>query len=205
MYYTATCSNSNANPHAVRFFTDAACKTVSPNAAPLVDGTPAGTLAALEYPCVSLSATTSISAGARNEYVYGIGSVLLWTKNGDCQGMTNGDSTHPVVCPQDVTPCCAFAVLDLVYLSHRTAIELQHFFCERMRFYPSNAVQLLPQRRRVRKTDHQPTQRVLCRGPGQRCIEIMEIFSQSKFSGLQRRCNHNGHDYQRQDIRRSTQ
>jgi hypothetical protein len=82
-------------------------------------------LAALEYPCVSLSATTSISAGARNEYVYGIGSVLLWTKNGDCQGMTNGDSTRPVVCPQVVTPCCAFAVLDLPLTSCTSHIALQ--------------------------------------------------------------------------------
>jgi len=96
MYYTATCSNSNANPHTVRFFSDAACKTASTNAAPIVDGTPAGTLAALEYSCVSLSATTSISAGARNEYVYGIGSVLLWTNNGNCQGIFNGDPAHPV-------------------------------------------------------------------------------------------------------------
>jgi hypothetical protein len=124
MYYTATCSNSNANPHTVRFFSDAACKTASTNAAPIVDGTPAGTLAALEYPCVSLSATTSISAGARNEYVYGIGSVLLWTNNGNCQGIFNGDPAHPVVCSQDVTP---IFLLDLVLLSHHPAITLAAF------------------------------------------------------------------------------
>jgi hypothetical protein len=46
-------------------------------------------MAALEYPCVSLSNTVSISAGSFNEQIYGIGSALLWTRSNSCQGLTN--------------------------------------------------------------------------------------------------------------------
>jgi hypothetical protein len=100
----------------------------------------------------------------------------------------------------------ALLLLDLVLLYH-SAITLATFLLRTRAFgfNPSNAVQLLPQRRRVCEANNQPSQRVLCRGSWQRCIEIMAFFSQSKFSSVQRRRDHNGHDYQRQDIRRSKQ
>jgi hypothetical protein len=89
LYYVAKCSNSNLNPNAVTFYSDASCSTVASTAVPSVSGTSAGTMAALEYPCVTLTETTSVSAGAWNERLYGVGSLLLWTGNNKCQGLTS--------------------------------------------------------------------------------------------------------------------
>jgi len=86
LYFRATCSNSNANPHQVTFYTDSACSSVAAGAAP---GTAAGTVAALEYPCVKISDSASVSAGGFNDALYGIGSALLWTRSSTCQGLTN--------------------------------------------------------------------------------------------------------------------
>ena len=98
LYYRAICSNSNANPHAVTFYTDSACSSVATSAAPAVPGTSAGTMAALEYPCVKISDSSSVSAGAFNDALYGIGSALLWTRSSTCQGLTNAVG-NVVGCP----------------------------------------------------------------------------------------------------------
>lgn len=98
LYYRAICSNSNANPHAVTFYTDSACSSVATSAAPAVPGTAAGTIAALEYPCVKISDSSSVSAGAFNDALYGIGSALLWTRSSTCQGLTNAVG-NVVGCP----------------------------------------------------------------------------------------------------------
>jgi hypothetical protein len=55
-------------------------------------------MAALEYPCVQISDTSSVSAGAYNEALYGIGSALLWTRSSTCQGLTNAVG-NVVRCP----------------------------------------------------------------------------------------------------------
>ena len=98
MYYKADCSSSGLNPHSVTFYLDSSCSTVATSAAnqPF---TPPGTTAALEYPCVQMTATTSISAGMWNEALWGIGSVLVWTTNNNCQGMKNADGSKVVRLP----------------------------------------------------------------------------------------------------------
>ncbi len=83
-YYIAGCSNSNNNAHTVTFYSDSACKTARSSAAP-----PSGAMAALEYPCLKISDTSSVSAGALNEALYGIGSVILWRDSASCQGTNN--------------------------------------------------------------------------------------------------------------------
>lgn len=100
LYYIATCSSSNLNPNSVTFFTDSSCTTAAASATPAALGTPAGTMAALEYPCVSLTATSSISAGSWNEALYGMGSVFLWTSSSMCQGMFNAAGREVVSFPQ---------------------------------------------------------------------------------------------------------
>ena len=89
MYYIADCSTSGLNPHSVTFYLDSSCSTVATSAANQPFTAP-GTTAALEYPCVQMTATTSISAGMWNEALWGIGSVLVWRNSGTCQGMANG-------------------------------------------------------------------------------------------------------------------
>ena len=84
LYYIAACTNSNSNAHTVTFFSDSVCKTPASTVAP-----PSGAMAALEYPCLKISDTSSVSAGALNEALYSIGSVILWRDSATCQGNNN--------------------------------------------------------------------------------------------------------------------
>lgn len=88
-YYIATCSSSNINPHSVTFYTDSTCTMVHQDATTAAPGAPAGTMAALEYPCVAISGTSSISAGGHNEALHGVGSVLLWSRSNSCSGLND--------------------------------------------------------------------------------------------------------------------
>jgi hypothetical protein len=53
-------------------------------------------MAALEYPCLKISDSISISAGARNDALYGIGSVLLWKNSDKCEGLMNSPFSNVV-------------------------------------------------------------------------------------------------------------
>ena len=102
-YYIATCSSSNINPHSVTFYTDSTCTMVHQDATTAAPGAPAGTMAALEYPCVAISGTSSISAGGHNEALHGVGSVLLWSRSNSCSGL-NDVGTSRVVHPPRLPP-----------------------------------------------------------------------------------------------------
>ncbi len=106
LYYIASCSNSNSNAHTVTFFSDPACTTAKSTAAP-----PSGAMAALEYPCLRISDTSSVSAGALNEALYGIGSVILWRDSATCQGTNN------VVRPQYLSLLRPSLMLPALFLS----------------------------------------------------------------------------------------
>ncbi len=84
LFYIATCSSSGLTPNSVTFYTDSLCTIVSTSTA----GT-AGTIPALEHPCVAITSTSSISAGSLNDVLYGVGSVFLWSSNNACQGLNN--------------------------------------------------------------------------------------------------------------------
>jgi hypothetical protein len=89
-----SCS-SGPNPSSITFYTDKNCVNVATSTVTQPFTSP-GTMAALEYPCLQLTATTSISAGTWNEALHGIGSVFLWTKSGSCQGLSADGVTSVV-------------------------------------------------------------------------------------------------------------
>ena len=174
LYYIATCSNSNFNAHTVAFYSDASCTTVATSAVP-----PTGSMPALEYPCLKISDTSSISAGAMNDATYSIGSVILWRGSATCQG-TNNQVRSQFLFFHD-----AFGVTSCTVAAHFFSAAFINLHCL--------IAELLSERWRVRSLRHFPPQRVLRRLAQQwpRCI--LAFFRQPKFPSMQGRCHNRSH------------
>ena len=112
-------------------------------------------MAALEYPCLKISDTSSISAGAWNEALYGIGSVILWRDSATCEGTNNVVRPYSLLTfhPALILPALFLILFKVACFSYifrssftfcRTFIPTMENASAQMWFLPTNSPPICP-------------------------------------------------------------